>query len=200
MSDATHLPAARAPRDAHLFGALLMMGGVLAIPLIDLFAKGLGQGYFGPQDGPALLVIGEATPALQIGWGRFLMQVLFLAPIALLGRRRGAAAPEPVHCREAGDALVVVASRSHRDPATDEFLAGYRVAELVSAGSSLKFCRVAEGRADMYPRLGRTMEWDVAAGHAVLSAAGGTVCTLDGEALRYGKPGFDNPHFVARGL
>jgi len=59
---------------------------------------------------------------------------------------------------------------------------------------------VAEGSADLYPRLGRTMEWDIAAGHAVLRAAGGDVRTLTGEALRYGKPGFDNPHFVAAGL
>ena len=114
-------------------------------------------------------------------------------------RRSGAGDPEPIRCRVATGPLVVVASRSHRDAATDEFLSRYEVAELVSAGSSLKFCRVAEGRADMYPRIGRTMEWDVAAGHAVLAAAGGTVETLDGEPLAYGKPGFDNPHFVARG-
>ena len=114
-------------------------------------------------------------------------------------RRSGTGAPERIHCRVASGPLVVVASRSHRDAATDEFLARYEVAELVSAGSSLKFCRVAEGRADMYPRIGRTMEWDVAAGHAVLAAAGGSVETLDGEPLVYGKPGFDNPHFVARG-
>jgi 3'(2'), 5'-bisphosphate nucleotidase len=74
------------------------------------------------------------------------------------------------------------------------------VASLASAGSSLKLCLVAAGEADLYPRLGRTMEWDIAAGHAVLSAAGGSVSGLDGEPLRYGKLGFDNPHFVAKGL
>jgi 3'(2'), 5'-bisphosphate nucleotidase len=68
-----------------------------------------------------------------------------------------------------------------------------------SAGSSLKFCLVATGEADVYPRLGRTMEWDTAAGHAVLAAAGGRVATLDGRELTYGKPGLDNPHFVASG-
>jgi len=93
-----------------------------------------------------------------------------------------------------------VASRSHRDARTDEFLQAFTVKELLSAGSSLKLCRVAEGAADLYPRLGRTMEWDIAAGQAVLEAAGGSVRTLDGEPLRYGKPGLDNPHFVARGL
>ena len=67
------------------------------------------------------------------------------------------------------------------------------------AGSSLKFGLLAEGRADLYPRFGRTMEWDTAAGHAVLAAAGGSVCDLAGQTLRYGKPGFENPHFIARG-
>ena len=115
--------------------------------------------------------------------------------------RRCAGGPvEAIRCRAAPPALTVVASRSHRDSATDDFLADYQVAELVSAGSSLKLCRVAEGSADMYPRLGRTMEWDIAAGHAVLRAAGGSVMTLDGQPLAYGKPGLDNPHFVARGL
>ena len=94
----------------------------------------------------------------------------------------------------------MVASRSHRDDRTDDYLAGFAVGELISAGSSLKLCRVAEGSADMYPRLGRTMEWDIAAGHAVLRAAGGSVKTMEEEELTYGKAGLDNPFFVARGL
>ena len=93
----------------------------------------------------------------------------------------------------------MVASRSHPDERTDRYLEQFRVRELVSAGSSLKLCMVAEGSADLYPRLGRTMEWDIAAGHAVLRAAGGTVTTLDGEPLTYGKPGLENPDFVAQG-
>ena len=98
------------------------------------------------------------------------------------------------------EGLTVVASRSHGDAAAlDAFLAGRRVARLASAGSSLKLCLLAAGEADLYPRLGRTMEWDIAAGHAVLAAAGGDVGTLDGTPLSYGKPGFENPHFVARG-
>ncbi|ODU08429.1 MAG: 3'(2'),5'-bisphosphate nucleotidase [Rubrivivax sp. SCN 71-131] len=98
------------------------------------------------------------------------------------------------------EGATVVASRSHGDAAAlDAFLAGQRVARRVDAGSSLKLCLLAAGQADLYPRLGRTMEWDIAAGHAVLAAAGGSVRTLDGQALRYGKPGFENPHFVARG-
>jgi 3'(2'), 5'-bisphosphate nucleotidase len=102
--------------------------------------------------------------------------------------------------RVPAEGLTVVASRSHADAAAlDAFLAGRRVARLVSAGSSLKLCLLAAGEADLYPRLGRTMEWDIAAGHAVLAAAGGSVCALDGRPLVYGKPGFENPHFIARG-
>lgn len=106
-----------------------------------------------------------------------------------------------ISCRTVPEAgLTVLASRSHGDAAAlDAFLAGRKVASIAGAGSSLKLCRIAAGAADLYPRLGRTMEWDIAAGHAVLAAAGGAVETLDGAALRYGKPGFDNPHFVARG-
>ena len=110
---------------------------------------------------------------------------------------------QPIRCRATPEAgLAVVASRSHGDErALDAFLVGQRVASRVNAGSSLKLCLLAEGRADLYPRLGRTMEWDIAAGHAVLEAAGGSVCRIDdGHALRYGKAGFENPHFVARGL
>jgi 3'(2'), 5'-bisphosphate nucleotidase len=107
----------------------------------------------------------------------------------------------PIACRAVpADGLTVVASRSHGDAAAlDAFLDGRKVASLKNAGSSLKLCLVASGEADLYPRLGRTMEWDIAAGHAVLSAAGGRVTDLSGQVLRYGKPGFDNPHFVASG-
>ncbi|HZD25514.1 MAG TPA: 3'(2'),5'-bisphosphate nucleotidase CysQ [Alphaproteobacteria bacterium] len=97
------------------------------------------------------------------------------------------------------DGLVAMVSRSHRSPETDAFLERFDVKERLDAGSSLKLCRLAEGAADIYPRLGRTMEWDIAAGHAVLAAAGGSVTTLDGAPFTYGKPGFENPHFVARG-
>ncbi|WP_416896522.1 MAG: 3'(2'),5'-bisphosphate nucleotidase CysQ [Minwuia sp.] len=123
-------------------------------------------------------------------------------------RRSGAGAAEAIRVRPVDhDGYVVVASRSHRDSATDDYLKDVPVLELVSAGSSLKLCRVAEGKADMYPRLGRTMEWDIAAGHAVLAAAGGLVQVIEGgdvrgdvgKPLSYGKPGFENPFFVARG-
>jgi len=108
----------------------------------------------------------------------------------------------PLACRAAPeDGLTVVASRSHGDAdALAAFLNGRKLAHVRNAGSSLKLCLVASGEADLYPRLGRTMEWDIAAGHAVLAAAGGAVNTLDGLPLRYGKPGYENPHFVAIGL
>lgn len=98
------------------------------------------------------------------------------------------------------EGLTVLASRSHRDDAAlGEFLMGRHVATVRAAGSSLKFCLIAAGEADLYPRLGRTMEWDTAAGHAVLGAAGGRLTDLDGAPLAYGKPGFANPPFVAWG-
>ncbi|WP_210528430.1 3'(2'),5'-bisphosphate nucleotidase CysQ [Rubellimicrobium arenae] len=95
-------------------------------------------------------------------------------------------------------ALRVVASKSHRDAATDAYIGNYAVSDFKSAGSSLKFCLVATGEADLYPRLGRTMEWDTAAGQAVLLGAGGRVVRFDTHApLDYGKPGYENPFFIA---
>lgn len=95
--------------------------------------------------------------------------------------------------------IIVAASRSHRNPETDAFLARYDVAEVLPSGSSIKFCLIAAGQADLYPRTGRTMEWDTAAGHAVLRFAGGSVTDMAGRELLYGKPGFENPYFVAKG-
>lgn len=107
--------------------------------------------------------------------------------------------------REGVAPLRIVASRSHNTPETDAFIARHQPAEIVSVGSSLKFCMLACGDADLYPRFGRTMQWDTAAGDAVLRAAGGSTRTPDGEVFRYG-PGtaagdapFANPHFIAEG-
>jgi sulfate adenylyltransferase subunit 2/3'(2'), 5'-bisphosphate nucleotidase len=111
----------------------------------------------------------------------------------------------PIHVRQPEGGLIAVGSRSHGGAETQEYLKAYEVADFVAAGSSLKFCLIAEGRADIYPRMGRTMEWDTAAGDAVLRAAGGRVETLDGQPLTYGKRFQDNdgdyanPHFVAFG-
>lgn len=95
---------------------------------------------------------------------------------------------------------IMTISRSHAaDERVKAEALGERVQDTMVAGSSLKFCRLAEGVADLYPRFGTTMEWDTAAGHAVLAAAGGSVSTIEGVPLTYGKPGFRNPHFIARG-
>ena len=104
-----------------------------------------------------------------------------------------------IHCRDVpAEGATVVASRAHGAvPELAAWLQGRRVAHRTNAGSALKFGLVAAGEADLYPRFGRTMEWDTAAGHALLRAAGGDVVTLDGQPLTYAKPGFENPDFVA---
>ncbi|PRY93015.1 3'(2'),5'-bisphosphate nucleotidase [Hasllibacter halocynthiae] len=106
----------------------------------------------------------------------------------------------PLQAAHPGGPLRVVASKSHRDAATDAYIARYDVAGIVSAGSSLKFCLVAAGEADLYPRFGPTMEWDTAAGDAVLRGAGGRMIDLGtGGTFRYGKPGYRNGSFLAHG-
>lgn len=98
------------------------------------------------------------------------------------------------------EGATIVSSRSHGDAeALAEFASRRQIAASLCAGSSLKFCLLAAGRADVYPRFGRTMEWDTAAGDAVLRAAGGSVTDLEEQPLLYGKPGFENPHFIAWG-
>lgn len=118
------------------------------------------------------------------------------ATAAVVSRRQIAA-------RQATLPMTVVASRSHGNAETETFIRALAAAEIVSIGSSLKFCLIAEGEADIYPRFSRTMEWDTAAGDAVLRAAGGSTRTLDGAPLAYGKcraaDPFANPSFVARG-
>jgi len=136
-------------------------------------------------------VLVPVTGALYIGHG---------AGTARLIQEDGA--ERAIACRAPGpDGLVVLASRTHGDGGQmDAYLSRYTVADRVGAGSSLKFCRVAEGVADLYPRLAPTCEWDTAAAHAVLLAAGGTVEMEDGAPLGYAKNArFLNPHFIARG-
>ena len=106
----------------------------------------------------------------------------------------------PIKGRQASpDGLIALVSRSHADAATEEWLAKRPVNTRREAGSALKFCLLAEGEADVYPRFGPTMEWDTAAGHAVLQAAGGAITTADGTLLGYGKAreGYKNPAFIA---
>jgi 3'(2'), 5'-bisphosphate nucleotidase len=141
-------------------------------------------------DVPVLGVVYAPVPKrLFLGWGR---DQAFTQDDGGTLRPIRAVIPD-------ADGLVVVASRSHSNPETEAFLAKQNVRQITSAGSSLKFCLVAAGEADVYPRMGPTNEWDTAAGHAVLNAAGGSVRTLDGGDFLYRKPTFRNPPFVARG-
>ena len=165
-----------------------------------------------PLDGTREFAGGKDEFVVNIGLvrdGRMALGVVFIpalgemfAGIAGVGAwkrdRSGEAAIRTRAAPEEG--LTVVASRLHGDTAMiDTLLAGRRVARTLNYGSALKFCRVAEGVADLYPRFGRTMEWDTAAPQAVLEAAGGRVVTTDGAPLRYGKPGWENPHFICWG-
>jgi 3'(2'), 5'-bisphosphate nucleotidase len=110
---------------------------------------------------------------------------------------------QSISCKAPSQTLTAVASRSHNSPETEAFLREKGISETRSVGSSLKFCILAEGLADVYPRFGRTMEWDTAAGDAVLRAAGGMTYDLDRQPFRYGKTGqvhdsdFANGHFVS---
>jgi len=137
--------------------------------------------------------------------GRFFSARPGLAEILDVDAAGNIVARRPIKVRAATSPLAVVASRSHRTAETDAFIETCGPVEIVSVGSSLKFCMVACGEADVYPRHGRTMEWDTAAGDAILRAAGGATSTIDGWPLAYGKRNqaedtdFANPHFIARG-
>lgn len=114
------------------------------------------------------------------------------------GPEAGTLNPIGVNATPDNRGLMVVASKSHRDQATDDYIGRYNLRDMTSAGSSLKFCLVATGEADLYPRLGRTMEWDTAAGDAVLRGAGGKMVRFDDHtSFTYGKPGYENPFFIA---
>lgn len=146
----------------------------------------LGVVYAPECGGNGLLYAGDVTAS-----------VAFRAELQTDGRL---GARRPIRVRPVPrTGLTAVASRSHGSRETDTYLDRYVVSERVSIGSSLKFCLVAEGKADLYPRLGTTMEWDTAAGQAVLVAAGGSVIGPDGEPLAYGKAGFRNTWFIACG-
>ena len=207
---------------------IILTGLAAAAPDIPVLAEeaasegtipALGREFFlvDPLDGTKEFITktGEFTVNIAlVRGGEAIIGVVYAPAMAKLyaGRKgRGAylrrvgsgADPERIHARRRpADGLVAVASRSHRGPETDEFLSTLKIADFAAAGSSLKFCLIAEGLADVYPRLGRTMEWDTGAGQAVLEAAGGCVVEFgSGLPLRYGKKerGFDNPHFIAWG-
>lgn len=143
------------------------------------------------QDGVAIFGVVLAPALAQTYWGG-----LGTGAFRAINQHVEAIQVAPPQERSA-QALRVVASKSHMNAETVAFIGRLGPHALVQAGSSLKFCRVAEGNADVYPRLGPTCEWDTAAAQAVVEAAGGCVLGLDGAPLRYGKPELLNPHFVA---
>jgi 3'(2'),5'-bisphosphate nucleotidase len=154
-----------------------------------------------------IALIRDGAPILGVVFAPANAQ-LFVGDVEAGKAFRSAQKPDPAHSAPLepirvrtppARGLTAVASRSHSNPDTDNYLARNNVVDRVSVGSSLKFCLVAAGEADVYPRLGPTMEWDTAAGHAVLAAAGGNVTTLEGAPLQYGKPQFRNPSFIASG-
>ncbi|MFD2236977.1 3'(2'),5'-bisphosphate nucleotidase CysQ [Aureimonas populi] len=147
------------------------------------------------QGVPVLGIVHAPARGTLYGGGR---EGAFAVDVDGRGRASGR---RPIRARPAPEGLVAVASLSHPTPETHACLARFPLAECVEIGSSLKFCLLAEGKADLYPRLGPTMAWDTAAGDAVLRAAGGHTVTLDGRPLAYGAGagGFANPFFIAHG-
>jgi 3'(2'), 5'-bisphosphate nucleotidase len=165
-----------------------------------------------PLDGTREFAAGRESFTVNIGLvhkGRVVLGAvalpacnqLYLGIVGQGALRRDADGEHQIHARVASaEGLTVLASRHYaNDPTLLAYLGTQRIASVDNIGSAAKFVRIAEGAADLYPRLGRTMEWDTAAPQAVLEAAGGSVRLFDGTPLRYGKPGWENPHFVCRG-
>lgn len=223
-ADASPVTAADEAAEAAILPALepLLPGvptvseeAVAAGRIPDVHGPGNAGGRFwlvDPLDGTKEFISrnGEFTVNIAlIDHGRPILGVVHIPALATtyagivpdLAHKRHKGVTRPIGARTPpSGGSIVLSSRSHGDSnALGSFLAAERVGGHRIAGSALKFCLVAEGIADLYPRLGRTMEWDTAAGHAIVVAAGGRVTKLDGSELTYGKPGFDNPHFVARG-
>jgi 3'(2'), 5'-bisphosphate nucleotidase len=152
------------------------------------------------QGAPVFGCIG--SPAFGLIWRGVLGQGAERLELTAGANANTCRARTPLRTRQLPSSNFVVAvSRSHFDSRTEHFLAHFPRAERIACGSSLKFCRVAEGHVDLYPRLAPTHEWDIAAGHAILAAAGGMVAKPSGEPLTYGRfaDGFCVPDFVAFG-
>jgi 3'(2'), 5'-bisphosphate nucleotidase len=165
-----------------------------------------------PLDGTREFTAGRPEFAVNIGLirdGRAVLGAvaspataeIYYGIVGAGARKKSATGTVPIRVRPAPpEGLTIMASRHYKDdPALAAFLDQYKIASVTNIGSALKFLLLAEGKADFYPRLGRTMEWDTAAPQAVLEAAGGAVLTMDGAPMGYGKPGFENPHFLCWG-
>ncbi len=218
-ADGSPVTAADHAAEAVILSALASLDPATPVLAEEQFAAGkapkVSTGRFwlvDPLDGTKEFLKGNGEFSVNIGLVENRAPILgvLLAPASgemfwgCGGRaftRKGDGPERPIAARAAPkEGLTVAASRSHdsRDK-LNAFLAGKKIAAVKATGSAIKFCRVAAGEADLYPRLGPTMEWDSAAGHAILLAAGGSVATLDGGPLLYAKPGFLNPPYVARG-
>lgn len=222
-ADASPVTLADERAEAHIVAALRRLTPGVPVVAEEAAARGerpvVGARFWlvDPLDGTREFVSRNGEFTVNIALVEDGAPVLGVVQVPVQRRRYAGLVGQGAWCDDAGGRraiacravpaageLVVASSRSHGDEAA---LQGWLVAQGLAgrplrhraAGSSLKFGLLACGEADLYPRLGRTMEWDTAAGHAVLRAAGGEVCTIDGAPLRYGKPGFENPHFVARG-
>jgi 3'(2'), 5'-bisphosphate nucleotidase len=144
-----------------------------------------------------IALVDHQRPVLGVVHAPVLERTYYAAEGAGAFRSDKEAAGRPIRVAKRGDGPVrVVGSRSHRGSSLDAFLGRVGAHELVEVGSSLKLCLVAEGLADVYPRLGPTSEWDTAAGQCVLEQAGGHVLKLDGEPLEYNRENTLNPSFI----
>ena len=217
-ADSSPVTAADEAGEAVILAGLRALTPEVPIVAEEAVAKGevpeVGAGEFwlvDPLDGTKEFISRNGEFTVNVGLIRDRVPVLGVVLAPARGLAWWGAAGEGASRREDGkvsaiqvrrrpaQGAVAVASRSHRDAETDAWLAAEGISDTVSAGSSLKFCLVAEGKADVYPRFGPTMEWDTAAGDAVLRAACGSVITTGGEPFRYVKPSFRNPGFIARG-
>lgn len=171
-----------------------------------------GKEYFwliDPLDGTKSFIRGSGYFTVNIALIRRKVPVLGIiydpANNAMYGGMENSAfceqgdAAKPIRVRTPGTALTALVSHSHLNKVTEDYLAAHNIHERIPCASSIKFCWLAEGKADLYPRFGPTMEWDTAAGHAILLAAGGRMMTADGKPFLYGKPGFANGDFIASG-
>ncbi len=208
----------------HLAEALIAAGLREATPGIQVVAEeesAAGRAHdpaadywlVDPLDGTREFAAGHDEFTVNIGLVRHGLPVLGVVGVPALGElfggivghgawKRTGAGEQPVHARmPPSEGLTVLASRHYaNDARLGAYLAERTVAKVVNYGSALKIVRVAEGAADLYPRFGRTMEWDTAGPQAVLEAAGGRALDMAGRPLRYGKPGWENPHFICCGL
>ena len=160
----------------------------------ESFIKKLGQ--FTVNIG----LIKDSKPILGVIYLPYEKVVYFAKKDTPAYKIRDGGVPETIHSHASGkQKRVIISIGSKKDKEVDHFLKQFEVTSIISAASALKFCFIAEGMADIYPRFGRTMEWDTAAGHAILNSAGGSIIGVDQQPILYGKDNFENPAFIALG-